>query len=220
MEKTKQDAEKVDEKKRRKESKRGRKVLRVLLWLACLGILAYAGLVSWVYYAETHVPEPSDYDSIIVLGAQVLPNRRASVQLRWRLDKAQEMYEKNPCPIVVSGAQGPNEPAPEGQVMREILIADGIPEGDVFAEIAAGDTKENIRNAWAILSELGAERPLVVTSDYHLPRALAIARDVGLHPQGAGSLCRNEPRFWLQNHLREALAWGKYWGIKYLGLPL
>ena len=192
--------------------------MAVIVFLA--GILSYAGLIGFVYYAETHVPAYSDYDSIIVLGAQVLPDGRPSVQLRWRLDKAIEVYENRPCPVVVCGAQGGREPEPEGKVMRELLIADGLPENMVYAEIASADTKENIRNAWVILSELGCERPLVVTSDYHLPRALAIARDTGLDPQGAGSLCRNEIGFWLQNHMREALAWVKYWGIKYLGLPL
>ena len=193
---------------------------RMILWMICLGILCYGGLLGFVYYAETHVPEPTDYDSIIVLGAQVLPSGRPSVQLRWRLDKAIEMYEKRPVPIVTCGAQGRREPAPEGQVMREILIADGLPEADIYSEIASENTSENIRNAWEILRGLGCERPLVVTSDYHLPRALAIAGDVGLVAQGAGSLCRNEVPFWLQNHMREALAWVKYWGIKHLGLPL
>ena len=198
----------------------GKWVWRMLLILMGVGILCYAGLVGFVYYAETHVPPPSDYDSIIVLGAQVLPTGEPSVQLRWRLDKAIEMYQNRPCPIVVCGAQGGDEPAPEGQIMREVLIADGLPAADVYAEIASGDTKENIRNATHILSGLGCEKPLLVTSDYHLPRALSIASDNGLFPQGAGSPARNEINFWLKNHMREALAWGKYWGIKYLGLPL
>ena len=104
--------------------------------------------------------------------------------------------------------------------MRDILVAEGLNAEHLYADITSMDTRANIENAWEILSELGCERPLLVTSDYHLPRALAIAGDVGLSPQGAGSLCRNEIGFWLKNHMREALAWVKYWGIKYAGLPL
>ena len=70
------------------------------------------------------------------------------------------------------------------------------------------------------LQEKGCQKPLIVTSDYHLPRALAIARDAGLEAQGAGSPCRPEWNYWLKNHMREALAWVKYWGVKYLGLKL
>ena len=55
----------------------------------------------------------------------------------------------------------------------------------------------------------GAEEGvIVVTSDYHLPRALAIARDAGLEVQGIGA--PTLPEWWIKNHFREVLAWGKY----------
>jgi len=127
---------------------------------------------------------------------------------------------KKTCYIVACGAQGHNEPEPEGTVMRRVLIASGARQEHVISETASADTKQNIRNAWSILQELGCQKPLIVTSDYHLPRAMAIARDNGLDPLGAGSPCRPEIRFWLKNHLREALAWVKYWLIKYVHLPL
>ena len=59
---------------------------------------------------------------------------------------------------------------------------------------------------------------LVVTSDYHVPRSLALARDQGFEAVGLGSPCK--PEYWLKNHARETLAWIKYWGVKYLHLPL
>ncbi len=210
----------MSEKKVTKKQNRLRLVIRLAVLLILLGLLAWGGLMGYVYYMETHVEAPSDYDSIIVLGAQVLPTGEPSVQLRWRLDKAIEMYELSPCPIVVCGGQGGNEPEPEGAVMRRVLLADGLPEAHVYADVVSEDTKENLQNAMAILTPLGCEKPLIVTTDYHLPRALSIAEDYGLNAQGAGSLARNELGFWLKNHMREALSWVKYWGIKYLGLPL
>ena len=196
------------------------KILRILCWLMALGILCYAGLVALVYYWEVNVPQSLEYDSMIVLGAQVLPTGEPSVQLQWRLDKALECYRKNPCFIVVTGGQGGNEPEPEGDVMRRVLIEAGVPEAHVISETKATDTQENIRYSWELLRDKGCQKPLIVTSDYHLPRAMAIARDNGLDPLGAGSPCKPGLKFWLKNHLREALAWVKYWGIKYLHLPL
>jgi len=196
------------------------KWIRFLLWLIAAGAACYAALIGLVYYWEVNVPQSTEYDGIIVLGAQVLPTGEPSVQLRWRLDKAIECYNANPCPVVVCGGQGDNEPAPEGDVMRAALLADGLPPEHVISDPLSANTRENIRNGWEILQKLGCTRPLIVTSDYHLPRALAIARDVGLDPLGAGSLCKPGLNFWLKNHLREALAWVKYWGIKYLHLPL
>ena len=197
-----------------------KKALCLLLGLMFIGLACWAALAGLVYYWEVNVPESLEYDSIIVLGAQVQPSGEPSLQLQWRLDKAMECYWEKPCYVVVCGAQGHNEPEPEGTVMRRVMIASGVPEEQVISEIKSQDTKQNIRNAWDILQELGCKRPLIVTSDYHLPRALAIARDAGLDPLGAGSPCRPEISFWLKNHLREALAWVKYWGIKYLHLPL
>ena len=195
-------------------------LLRILGALAALGVMCYAALVALVYYWEVNVPQSTEYDAIIVLGAQVLPSGQPSVQLEWRLNKALECYEQKPCYVVVSGAKGANEPEPEGDVMRRVLLESGVPEKHVISETLATDTQENIRFSWAILQEKGCQKPLIVTSDYHLPRAMAIARDNGLDPLGAGSPCKPGLKFWLKNHLREALAWVKYWGIKYLHLPL
>ena len=197
-----------------------RSLRRVFLWLLAIGLVCYAALIALVYVWEVSVPQATEFDSIIVLGAQVLPTGEPSVQLRWRLDKAIEVYQKKPCYIVTCGAQGVNEPEPEGDVMKRLLIQDGLSEEHVISDPNSADTKQNIRNAWAILQELGCEKPVIVTSDYHLPRAMAIARDNGLDPLGAGSLCKPGLKFWLKNHMREALAWVKYWGIKYLHLPL
>lgn len=197
-----------------------RKGLHIVLWLVLIGLVIYAGLVAWVYVQEISVAEPSDYDSIIVLGAQVQPSGEPSVQLRWRLDRAREVYDQSPCLIVVTGGQGDNEPAPEGDVMRAVLISEGVPEAHVVSDPESVNTQQNLDNAWAILQQHGLKRPVVVTSDYHLPRAMRMMQDMGLDAQGAGSLCKPGINFWLKNHLREALAWVKYWGVKYLGLPL
>ena len=196
------------------------KALRALGVLVLIGVLGYAALVGLVYYWEVNVPQSTEYDGIIVLGAQVLPTGEPSVQLQWRLDKAMECYRAKPCYMVVCGAQGKNEPEPEGDVMRRVLLEAGIPAEHVISDPHSQDTKQNIRNAWEILQGLGCEKPLIVTSDYHLPRAMAITRDNGLDPLGAGSLCKPGINFWLKNHMREALAWVKYWLIKYLHLPL
>ena len=197
-----------------------RKGLRIVLWLVLLSLLVYAALVAWVYVQEISVAEPTDYDSIIVLGAQVQPSGEPSVQLRWRLDRAREVYDQSPCLIVVTGGQGDNEPAPEGDVMRDVLISEGVPPEHVASDPESVNTQQNLDNAWAILQQHGLTKPVVVTSDYHLPRAMQMMRDMGLEPQGAGSLCKPGINFWLKNHLREALAWVKYWGVKYLRLPL
>ena len=203
-----------------RENRKGRhgRVLRILISLLAIGIVAFGGLVAYVCVAERRIPEKvselGSYDAIIVLGAQVKRDGTPNVQLQWRLDAATEAWEAHPVPIVVCGAQGSDEPAPEGEVMRGYLIERGIPESDVIAETDSYNTYENIGNAARLL---GTEKKtvLVVTSDYHIPRALWIARDKGLTAYGAGS-----PTYWkwrFKNHTKQALSWLKYAYMKITG---
>jgi SanA protein len=212
-----ENGEKQNAKKPRPLRRRVLCVIGVLV-LACA--LCYAALIGYVCYREAHVPAPTGYDAIIVLGAQVKEDGKPSVQLSLRLDKALEMYRASPGVLVVCGAQGKDEPRPEGDVMRDWLVSSGVPAEQIYTDNTSMDTRQNMENAKNILDGLGLTKPLIVTSDYHLPRAMAIAADAGMTPQGAGSLCRPELQFWAQNHGREALAWVKYWLVKYVGLKL
>lgn len=197
-----------------------RGILKVLLILLALGIIGYIGLIGYTVYREKTVPAPSDYDVMVVLGAQVQPNGEPSVQLDWRLNKAVEMYMASPCPVIVCGAQGDDEPRPEADVMRDLLVERGIPADRIYTDPSSEDTYQNIKNAKIIIERLGLSRPLIITSDYHLPRAMEIAKAEGFFPQGVPSPTKQELGFWLKNHGREALAWVKFFLIRYVGLNL
>ena len=197
--------------------------LRIFIALILAGIAAYGGIVGMICIEEAKVPMTlapyPNYDAIIVLGAQVKADGTLSVQLTWRMDAAIEAYEKKNVPVVVCGAQGPDEPCPEAEAMREYLIGKGIPEELILADPDSFNTNENLENAKRLLDGFpGVKRVLIVTSDYHVPRSLAIAQDLGFEAEGLGAKCL--PERWLKNHAREALAWCKYWAKKYLHLPL
>lgn len=202
--------------------KRTTKVLRRLmkLALACmlLGIMFYLGVVAMVCYREQNVPPAGEYDAIIVLGAQVKPDGVPSLQLQWRIDAAAKAWKERNALIVVCGAQGSNEPAPEAHVMREELIRQGVPEEMILMDDQSFNTRQNIANAVRLLEDREVQRVLIVTSDYHLPRAMALAQDEGLTATGLGA--KTLPQYWIKNYGREGLAWIKYWAQKYLHLPL
>lgn len=205
---------------------KGRKrhtLFRLIVRLALLGIVAYIGIIGYVCIREgsvlKEVPTAECYDAIIVLGAQVTPDGSPSVQLGWRLDAAYEAYRMKAVPIVVCGAQGRDEPMTEAEAMSRYLKEKGIPETDILKDPDSVNTNQNLKNAAKLLRQRPeVKRVLIVTSDYHVPRSLAIAKDLGYDACGMGSPCK--PEYWLKNHGREALAWCKYWGKKYLHLPL
>lgn len=190
----------------------------MLIVIVLLGVLCALGLMGFVYYQETHLPPVRESDVIIVLGAQVKADGTLSLQLQWRLDAACDAWEKNNVMIVTCGAQGSNEPAPEALVMRDYLVQKGVPEDKILTEAESFNTRQNIRHAAQLLADYDVKTVLIVTSDYHLPRAMALAEDEGLNATGLGA--ETLPQYWLKNYGREALAWIKYWGQKYLHLPL
>ena len=199
----------------------GRGWLKAVRSLILAGILCYAGLIGYVVIREKAAAIPlanmeKDYDAIIVLGAQVLLNGEPNTQLQWRLDAALEAWQAKQVPIVTCGAQGKDEPLPEAEAMKNYLAARGVPEEMILPDPDSYNTNQNLRNAAKLLKEReGIRKVLIVTSDYHLPRAMALAGDQGFRAAGLGAPCK--PEYWLKNHAREALSWVKYWGMKLLG---
>ena len=180
-----------------------------ILALALLGAACAAGLMGFVYYQETHLPAIGDSDVIIVLGAQVKEDGTPSVALQRRLTAALESYWQDRQLIIVCGAQGGNEPRAEGDVMRDWLLEKGVPAEDVVAETASFNTRENLTYAKAIMEHRGLENALVVTSDYHVARALKLCEQAGIRATGKGS--PSKPEYFIKNHFREGLSWIKLW---------
>lgn len=186
-----------------------RRLLMGFVALVLLGVLCAVGLMGFVYYKETHLPPVGDSDVIIVLGAQVKADGTPSVALERRLTAALESYRADRQLIIVCGAQGANEPRAEGDVMRDWLVDKGVPPEDVVAETASFNTRENLTYAKAIMEHRGLDRALVVTSDYHVARALALCDQVGISAVGKGS--PSKPEYFIKNHFREGLSWIKFW---------
>lgn len=187
----------------------GRGLLMAVLVLALLGLACAAALMGFVYYKETHLPPAQESDVIIVLGAQVKEDGTPSVALERRLTAALEAYRQKRQVIIACGARGTNEPRAEGDVMRDWLVERGALAEDVVAETASFNTRENLEYARAIMEHRGLTQALVVTSDYHVARALELCRQAGIAATGKGS--PSKPEYFLKNHFREGLSWIKLW---------
>ncbi len=118
-------------------------------------------------------------DYIIVLGSQVKPSGPAVVT-RMRLDKAYEYASANPeTIIIVSGGQGSNEPASEASVMKDYLVGRGIDESRIIMEDQSTNTSENLQFCAAMNEDLTGSSVGIVSSNFHIFRALAIAKKCG-----------------------------------------
>ncbi len=142
------------------------------------------GLSSLLY---RWMPVRQRPDAIIVLGSGLIDGRVPPL-LAGRLAKARsEQLRYSPTPVLItSGGQGADEPLPEGEAMRNHLVAAGTPAELVKAETASRNTRENLILSRRLLADPQAP-VLVVTSSYHVFRAAMVTRSVGLNAKVVGA---------------------------------
>ena len=122
---------------------------------------------------------PAGLDYLIVLGAQVREDGPSAV-LKYRLDAAaQYLRENDSTTCIVTGGKGATEPFSEGEGMKQYLVSVGIPEDRIIVEDKALNTVQNIRYSKALMSSPDAPTA-IVTNNFHVTRALALARGQGL----------------------------------------
>ena len=172
-----------------------RKILRnafiVLLCLAVVGIatlFVVNGHVKSVGKDRILTVEKAakleDVDCIIVLGCQVKDDGSLSRMLRDRLIRALEVYEAGAAPkLLMSGDHG-REDYDEVGAMKNYAIENGVPSEDVFMDHAGFSTYETIYRAKEVFE---ADKVIIVTQEYHLYRALYIAKQLGVDAYGVSS---------------------------------
>ena len=125
-----------------------------------------------------------DFDCILVLGCQVRDDGSPSLMLRDRLDRGLELYAAGAAPkLLMSGDHGQTE-YDEVNTMKAYAVARGADEHDVFMDHAGFSTYESLYRARDVFQ---AKRVLIVTQEYHLYRALYIARALGLDAWGVSA---------------------------------
>lgn len=121
---------------------------------------------------------------MVVLGAQVRGTQITSSLMR-RLDEAVFYLQKNEkTNVIVSGGQGPGEDISEAEAMARYLVKRGIEECRIFKEDRSTSTWENLRNSQEYF-DISAVSAVIVTNNFHLYRALKMAKRLGYQsPQG------------------------------------
>lgn len=188
-----------------------RKWPRVLIALIVVAILVEGVLLFCVHSASKTVYPEQPADVVIVLGARVMPTGYLSTTLSNRIASGYAAYESGLAKkIIVCGAQGADEPKTEAGAMAEFLAERGVAAEDILIEDRSTDTVENLTNAKAIMDEHGYRSAIIVTSDYHMTRAMWIAKDVGLDASARPSAGPSARRDQWIGRFRETLSWINY----------
>lgn len=190
--------------------------LIAVLVLGVLGVAAVAGINGWVVgsvssriLSEEQAAALQDVDCIVVLGCQVRSDGSPSHMLEDRLKRSVALYDMNASPkILMSGDHGTVE-YDEVDAMKRYAVNAGVPSADVFMDHAGFSTYETVYRAKEIF---GADKVIIVTQEYHLYRALYIAKQLGVDAYGVAADYRQYSGQ-LSRDIREVLARVKDFGM-------
>lgn len=142
----------------------------------------------------------------IVFGAQALPGGQPSNALAHRLDAAIALHRAGKVErLLLTGERslGYDEPG----AMRDYALARGVPDGAILLDEAGLRTYDSCYRARAVFG-LGPDETILVTQEYHLPRALYTCAGLGVRaigvvaepfrgPRAAEARWREHPARWL-----------------------
>jgi vancomycin permeability regulator SanA len=135
-------------------------------------------------FSEPRLPA----DVAVVLGSKVHRDGTPSSGLQRRLERARELYLKGAVKaIFVSGGRG-SEGFEEADVMRNILIQNGVPAGAILVDRAGNNTRLTAIHTREMMQARGWQSAVVISQYYHVPRATLALRQQGVpHVSGAAA---------------------------------
>jgi SanA protein len=162
-----------------------------IVCLAIFGMVLIVNLrVNWKSnkYIFDNVQQVPECYTAIVLGAFVYKSGNPSNILQDRLDVAIELYKnKKVKRFLLSGDHG-QVGYDEVNNMMKYLLDNGVDTVDIFLDHAGFDTYNSMVRAKEIFQVKDA---VIVTQEFHLPRAVYIARSKGLNAYGIKADKRN-----------------------------
>jgi SanA protein len=185
-----------------------RRALLAIGGLALVAVITVGCVNAWMIltYRNDATAEVSDLrkaDAALVLGALVNPDGSMSAMLQDRVDRAVELWRSGKVEsIIVSGDHGQwtyDEPT----AMRLALQRAGVPDRKIFTDHAGFDTWASVVRARKVFE---ARSVVLVTQEFHLPRALYLANAAGLEAQGLVADRQGYGRQIVRSRLREAIA--------------
>jgi uncharacterized SAM-binding protein YcdF (DUF218 family) len=156
--------------------------------------------------SEYGIPKNPEGDVIILLGMGVDNNApdlsgqgAPSDAYLTRIVTAVRLQKRLNIPIIVSGAGGSKYGVAEDHIVKRFLKDLNVPAEKIIIEDQSRDTLENAVFVQEICAKMGFANPILVTSAYHMKRAILIFRKIGLEatpfPTGFKSY-RDQPYNW------------------------
>lgn len=125
-----------------------------------------------------------DFDYILILGCGVYSDGTLTPMLSDRVSVGVSLYQAGVGDRILMSGDHHTEWYNEVDPMRDTAIELGVPAEAIEVDPLGLSTYESIAR---ISQVYGAERILIVTQEYHLPRALYIAEKFGMEAYGVSA---------------------------------
>lgn len=167
----------------------------LLLATIALYVASTPAFASWLnaglegQYPPLAVAQSPTADVIVLLGGAtdgpVPPRQEPQVNEHAnRILHAAALYKAGKAPLIIASGgtwARPSLGRPESADMSDLLTALGVPVGSILQEGASQDTGENARFTATLMQQHHLTTALLVTSGFHMPRAVAAFRQAGIN---------------------------------------
>lgn len=193
--------------------KTAKKALKFFITGALLAILLAVFADIYVFWRGSrgiyeNIADLPAADAVLVLGAAVYRGGQMSAVFADRAGVALEVYRHGlVSKILVSGDHSKNN-YDEVNIAKEFFLQNQVPPEDIFVDYAGFNTYDSAKRAKEIFQ---ANSLIVATQEFHLPRALYLARHAGIEAHGIKADLRPyNPGFyntWRENGARIKAFW-------------
>jgi vancomycin permeability regulator SanA len=157
----------------------------LVAWLVLVIVIATVPTVWERSLAAPYLRDPTTVPAVrvaLVFGAKV-DGDRPTAFLASRLDAAVSLFARHKVQTILVSGNDDRHGYDEPDVMRDYLIAHGVPAARVLADHAGFNTWDTCARARSVF---GVDRAILVTQTFHVARAVALCRANGVTGYGVG----------------------------------
>jgi len=158
------------------------RIVRTLILLGLL-FLFLPRIITSIYAAfkAFSVDNVPSEQIAIVFGAGLRRDGTPTAVLRDRVETAAELYFSEKVKKLLMSGDNSVVTYNEPEAMRQYAISLGVPDEDIVLDYAGRRTYDTCYRAKAIF---GIERAILVTQEFHLPRAIFLCNMLGIEGVG------------------------------------
>lgn len=144
----------------------------ITLTLATAYLLLFHSPLLWWLASPLRIAEPPRAaDAIVVFAGGVGESGKAGGGYQERVKQAVDLYRAGQAPRMIFSS-GYTFVFREAEVMKELAVAQGVPDSAIVLETKAANTHQNVAYVTDILRRHQWQSILLVSSSYHMRRAV------------------------------------------------